>query len=411
MPEPRPRHSAPSLASHAGQCVPAFLDALGETRFRLGRRPLQDGQGRGVLQGRRRRRSLAGVVAGEADGNAQQGIFTADTLAVLFLHADGKSRQRGRTVLRRQFHLLEQHRRVALEIALDISGLITMVAQTPDKDAETVEIPWLFAVGGGGPQPDLLFQIAVLNFAEREIADDPLAFGVLRYVVGDRHGDEAREGPTGLAGGSADEAPAIGAGRQFLGRKFLGVGVGFVALGLGEFQPVGWRSGWLRHGRRRNRRLLHFLDRKSLGLLGSGWDQGLARRVGTRQHDGLQHVKLLVFLKLQETGGGKHGLGDRKSTRLNSSHSLGWQSGGARVQLAQRVHVAGGEQLALIGPPLGAAGGPYAEETAAGLEDCQTVAMLNGGDGGRLKGNVAADLEDGGTYEGFADPPSPSRGN
>jgi hypothetical protein len=28
--------------------------------------------------------------------------------------------------------------------------------------------------------------------------------------------------------------------------------------------------------------------------------------------------------------------------------------------------------------------------------------MLNGGDGGRLKGNVAADLEEGGTNEGFA---------
>src|ERR1039457_7210735 len=121
-----------------------------------------------------------------------------------------------------------------------------MAAQAPGKDAEAVEIPWLFAVGGGSPQPELLLQIAVLNLAEREIADDPLALGVLRHVVGDGHGDEAREGPTGLAGGSADEAPAIGAGREFLGRKLLGVGVGFVALGLGAFQPVGWRRGWLR---------------------------------------------------------------------------------------------------------------------------------------------------------------------
>src|ERR1035438_5565359 len=77
--------SMPRLASHACQCVPAFFHSLGEAWLRLRRRPFQDGQGRGVLQGRRRRRSLAGVVAGKADGDAQQGIFTADTLAVLFL--------------------------------------------------------------------------------------------------------------------------------------------------------------------------------------------------------------------------------------------------------------------------------------------------------------------------------------
>src|ERR1019366_5284281 len=136
---------------------------------------------------------------------AQQGIFTADTLAVLLLDADRKARHRGRAALRRQFHLFEQHRRVTLEITLDICGLIAMAAQAPGKDAETVEIPWLFAVGGGRPQPDLLLQIAVWNFAEREIADDALALGVLRHVVGDGHGDEAREDPPGLAGGSTDE--------------------------------------------------------------------------------------------------------------------------------------------------------------------------------------------------------------
>src|ERR1035437_5847458 len=112
----------PHLASLAGPCVPVFLQALGEAWFRLG--------GRG-----------AGVLAGEADGNAQQRVFTADTLAVFLFDTDGKARILRRAVLGRQFHLLEQHRRVTLEITLDISGLIAMAAQAPDKDAEAVEIP------------------------------------------------------------------------------------------------------------------------------------------------------------------------------------------------------------------------------------------------------------------------------
>ena len=89
--------------------------------------------------------------------------------------------------------------------------------------------------------------------------------------------------------------------------------------------------------------------------------------------------------------------------RVGGGDSLGGQFGGVRGQLAERVHVRGGQQLALVGPSFGAAGGAYAEEAAAGLENLQTVAMLDGGDSGRLKGDVAADLEDGGTNEGFAD--------
>src|ERR1035437_8691140 len=89
--------------------------------------------------------------------------------------------------------------------------------------------------------------------------------------------------------------------------------------------------------------------------------------------------------------------------RVGGGDSLGGQFGGVRRQLAERVHVPGGEQLPLVGPSHGAAGGAYPEEAAAGLENFQTVAVLDGGDGGRLKGNVGADLEDGGTNEGFAD--------
>lgn len=58
--------------------------------------------------------------------------------------------------------------------------------------------------------------------------------------------------------------------------------------------------------------------------------------------------------------------------------------------------------MALVGPALDAAGSADAKESAAIAEDFQAVAMLDGGDGGRLKGYIAADLQDGGTNEGFA---------
>ena len=89
--------------------------------------------------------------------------------------------------------------------------------------------------------------------------------------------------------------------------------------------------------------------------------------------------------------------------RVGGSDPLGGQFGGVRGQLAQRVHVPGGQQLALVGPSLDTARGAYSQEAPAHLENFQAVAMLDGGNGGRLKRNVAADLQDGGTDEGFAD--------
>src|ERR1035438_475276 len=97
------------------------------------------------------------------------------------------------------------------------------------------------------------------------------------------------------------------------------------------------------------------------------------------------------------------GLGVNVEGRIGGGDALGWQFGGVRGQRAESVHVPGGEQLTLVGPSLGAAGGAHAEEAAAGLENFQTVAMLDGGYCRRLQGNVATDLEGGGTNEGFAD--------
>src|SRR5450755_3851779 len=84
--------SARRKASLAGQGVPALLEALGEAWFGLGGREFGDGQRGGVLQGWRRRGRVAGVVAREADGDAKQRVFAADTLAVFFFEADGEAR-------------------------------------------------------------------------------------------------------------------------------------------------------------------------------------------------------------------------------------------------------------------------------------------------------------------------------
>lgn len=181
------------------------------------------------------------MFARKPDGNAEERIFAADSLTVLFFHADREARVLRRAGLGGHFYLLEQNRRIALEIALDISGLVAMAAKAPDKDAEAVEVPGLFAVGSGGPQPDVLLFVVVLNQAEREIANDALTLGVLRDIVGNGHGDEAREHPTGLSGGGADEAPAIGAWGEFLRWELFGIG--FVALALGKFQPIGGGTG------------------------------------------------------------------------------------------------------------------------------------------------------------------------
>ena len=89
--------------------------------------------------------------------------------------------------------------------------------------------------------------------------------------------------------------------------------------------------------------------------------------------------------------------------RVGGGDSLGGQFGRVRGQLAERVHVPGGEQLTLVGPSLGSAGGAHSQEAAAHLQNFQAVAMLDRGNGGRLKRNIASDLQDGGTNEGLAD--------
>lgn len=76
---------------------------------------------------------------------------------------------------------------------------------------------------------------------------------------------------------------------------------------------------------------------------------------------------------------------------------------GAFREFFQFLHVLCGKQLALVGPPFDAGGCTHAQETPTLLKDFQAVAVLDGGDGGRLKGDIAANFEDGGADKGFSE--------
>ena len=170
----------------------------------------------------------------------------------------------------RRHSFLQQHRRV--QISFDIR-LIHMAPQTPHKHMKH-EI-----------QGSLLFVVVVHNqmFFFFSSSCGPsgnssrsLAFGVLCHFIRDGHRNQPRQHPAGLSARSAYQAPAIGSRREFLRRYLLGGGRRFVAIGLGEFQPVGRQCRRFRH-RWNFRRLLGFLWRR-LGLLGQ-WDVGF---LGTR---------------------------------------------------------------------------------------------------------------------------------
>ena len=193
----------------ARQCVPLFLQALGETGLRLHGRSFGDRQGRGI-------RNVAPVVTGASqDGRPRSGSATPSSAYSRRTRWPFRSTQIENPgyfdvpVLDDQFHFLEQHRRVALQISLDVSGLVAMAPQTPHKHAEAVEIPGLFAVAVVVHNQMFFFLSSSSMRSERKIADDALALGVLRHFIGDGHGDQAREHPAGLSGRSADQAPAI----------------------------------------------------------------------------------------------------------------------------------------------------------------------------------------------------------
>ena len=237
---------------------------------------------------------------------------------------------------------------------------------------------------------------------EREVAYNALALGVLRHFIGDGHGDQPREHPTGLAARRANQAPAIGArarafeagsaprrrpprrARSWKVPASLPAAAAASASAAGEPWPISWAP-----------------FRRSFGLLRCRRDQRLPRCLGARQHDGLQYIEFLALLELQKTGRRNHRLRVNVERSVGGGDSLRRQLGGVRGQLAQRVHVPRGEQLTLVGPSLDPPRGTHSQETAADLENLQAVAMLHSRNRGRLKRNVASNLQYGGTNERF----------
>src|SRR5713101_8448846 len=141
--------------------------------------------------------NLTGFFAGGPDGNPDHRIHPPHSRAVRLVETNGESWRLG------------QHREISFHPALDVRGLVTMMAQAPNENSVTIEIVRLERRLDGGPEPDLLHLVAVALFAQRKVGCDPASFGVLRHVVRDRHEKAARKHPPALAAGCADERPIV----------------------------------------------------------------------------------------------------------------------------------------------------------------------------------------------------------
>src|SRR5689334_19605272 len=115
-----------------------------------------------------------------------------------------------------------------------------MLAQSPDKHPEAVEVEGMSLAADRGPQPGLLFFAAVIHRSQREIRNNSTAFGILRDLIRDGHGQQTRQHPAGWSTGPAYQAPIFS--RHRLGRgTSLGLLRSFLQIGLGELQPIfGW---------------------------------------------------------------------------------------------------------------------------------------------------------------------------
>src|SRR5260370_595284 len=113
-----------------------------------------------------------------------------------------------------------------------------------------IEIVRLQALLNRGPKPVALDLITVADVIESDVRSDAPALGVLRHIVGDGHEHTAREHPSALAGGGADQRPIVG-----------GLSLGLLVIvvrkiGFRHLQPVRRRLGrWWRR-RWRDLRLL-----------------------------------------------------------------------------------------------------------------------------------------------------------
>src|SRR6185436_18790546 len=84
----------------------------------------------------RRRVLLAWLLARVADRVSHHGVFAARSRAILLL---GAHRKTGVSRLR-ELHLAQQHGGEAVQVAVDVAGLVTVTPQAPCEHADAVEI-------------------------------------------------------------------------------------------------------------------------------------------------------------------------------------------------------------------------------------------------------------------------------
>jgi len=115
-----------------------------------------------------------------------------------------------------------------------------------------------------------------------------------------------------------------------------------------------------------------------------------------------QHIDLFVLFDLKKAGRQAGGLGVHVELAEAGGLALYRHADGARGEVFQLLHILGREELALVGPAFGAGGSADAHKTPALLQDFDALAMFDGGHNRRLEGDFAANLENRGANESFA---------
>src|ERR1700681_3683268 len=114
------------------------------------------------------------------------------------------------------------HRIVPHNIALYVGCLIAMMLETPNENAEAVELIRLETFYDRGPEPVILYGVAIFNLAQRKIGRDPMAFGILGDFIRNGHVEHARQNPPYLAVLGPDQTPVVG--WHWPGRLGFGLG-------------------------------------------------------------------------------------------------------------------------------------------------------------------------------------------
>ncbi len=232
-----------------------------------------------------------------------------------------------------------------------------------------------------------------------------MALGILRDVIGNGHAEHARHNPAGLAVFGADQIPVFE--RNGLGRLggfgALGGAVRGLLLRFRHLDPTARRQRRERHRRRRNLALL-FLPVAGPAAhrfgLGNGGENGRRRRLYARRQAMLQNFHLGPFLEQLETGRSAIGLRVHVQGLEYACASFGRHSPGVGGEAVEFRHLLRHQQLAIVGPSHDAGGRADFHEAAPVFDDVEPFAVSDGGDRGRFRIELLADIQRGRTGVG-----------